>query len=438
MIKLRKGKTLKKSYSDKSVYEASMERIKYIFDNFDHIYVSFSGGKDSGVMLNLVLKYLKDNRLKRKITLMHLDYEAQYEMTTDYVKLMEDKYKDYLNIYHVCVPFKVSTCTSMFQNYWRPWEESKKDIWVRDLPENAMTKDNFDFYDESQWDYDFQEKLSVWSHKREKAERTAVLVGIRTQESLNRWRAITKERNSYYADKKYSKKIADNVYNFYPIYDWTTEDIWVANAKFGWDYNKLYDLYYQAGLPIEAMRVASPFISEGQETLKLYKVIEPHTWGKLVSRVNGVNFTGLYGGTTAMGWKSITKPDDMAWKQYMEFLLDTLPESTRQNYLNKLETSIKFWKEKGGVLSDEVIKELDDLSIKYEFGTHNYKTTKKSVKLDYLDDLDIKDFKAIPTYKRMCICILKNDHTCKYMGFSPTKTEMQKRKEAIKKYGKLL
>ncbi|HEM3698666.1 TPA: DUF3440 domain-containing protein [Streptococcus suis] len=415
-----------------------MERIKYIFDNFDHIYVSFSGGKDSGVMLNLCLKYIKDNGLNRKITLMHLDYEAQYEATTEYVRKIEEEYSEYLNVIHVCVPFKVTTCTSMFQSYWRPWEDEKREIWVRDIPDNAMTKTDFEFYNDNMWDYEFQEKLSVWSHKSSGAKKTAVLVGIRTQESLHRWRALHKERDSYFENVKYSKRISRDVYNFYPIYDWKTEDIWVANAKFGFEYNKLYDLYYQAGVPIDSMRVASPFISEGQESLKLYKVIEPHTWGKLVSRVNGVNFAGLYGGTTATGWKSLTKPQNFTWKQYMEFLLDTLPESTKQNYLTKLETSIKFWKEKGGVLSDDIINELDSLSIKYEFGTHNYKTDKKAVKMEYLDDLDISDFKSIPTYKRMCICILKNDHLCKYMGFSQTKREIQKRKEAIEKYAKIL
>lgn len=422
----------------KNVYETTMERIKYIFNEFDHVYISFSGGKDSGVMLNLCLQYLKQNNINRKITLIHLDYEAQYEMTTDYVQLMEDKYRDYLKIYHVCVPFKVKTCTSMYQDYWRPWEEKLKDIWVRKLPQIAMTKNDFDFYKDDMWDYEFQEKLSSWIHKREKAKKTAVLVGIRTQESLHRWRAIHKERESYYKGKKYSKRIDSNVYNFYPIYDWKTEDIWIANGKFGFEYNKLYDLYYQAGLPIDMMRVASPFLSEGQETLKLYKIIEPHTWGKLVSRVNGVNFTGIYGGTSAIGWKSITKPKHFTWKQYMEFLLDTLPTDTKEKYLEKLETSINFWKTKGGVLSDEIISELDSLSIKYELGTHNYKSDKKAVKLDYLDDLDIKDFKSIPTYKRMCICILKNDHMCKYMGFSQTKQEMKKRKEAIQKYEKIL
>lgn len=422
----------------KNVYEATNDRIKYIFDNFDHVYVSFSGGKDSGVMLNLCLKYIRDNNLDKKITLMHLDYEAQYEATTNYVAKIEEEFEEYLDILHVCVPFKVTTCTSMFQSFWRPWEASKKDIWVREMPDNAMTASDFGFYDENMWDYDFQEKLSIWAHDQSKAERTAVLVGIRTQESLNRWRAIHKDRDSRLDNLEYSKKVADNIYNFYPIYDWKTEDIWVANARFQFNYNKLYDLYYQAGVQLDSMRVASPFISEGQESLKLYKVIEPHTWGKLVSRVNGVNFTGLYGGTTATGWKNIKKPEHFTWKQYMEFLLDSLPENVKVGYLSKLDTSIKFWREKGGVLSDEVIAQLDELSIKYEFGIHNYKTDKKAVKLEYLDDIDISDFKAVPTYKRMCVCILKNDHLCKYMGFSQTKQEMKKRKEAIEKYAKIL
>ena len=47
--------------------------------------------------------------------------------------------------------------------------------------------------------------------------------------------------------------------------------------------------------------------------------------------------------------------------------------------------------------------------------------------MDYLDDIDIAEFKEIPTYKRMCICILKNDHVCKYMGFALTKKEKLRR-----------
>ena len=33
-----------------------------------------------------------------------------------------------------------------------------------------------------------------------------------------------------------------------PLYDWSTSDIWHANYRFGYDYNRLYDLYYMAGL----------------------------------------------------------------------------------------------------------------------------------------------------------------------------------------------
>ena len=422
-----------------NVYEKSQERLKTLFDEFDNIYVSFSGGKDSGVLLNLCIDYVRNNNLNRKIGVFHLDYEAQYTATTEYVNQTLSENKDILEVYRCCVPFKVTTCTSMSESYWRPWEASKRGLWVSELPEYCYTEDDFDFYESKMWDYEFQEKFSEWIHNKKEAKKTACLVGIRTQESLNRWRAIHSDKNyNKYKKHDWTKKMYNNVYNAYPIYDWITEDVWVANAKFGWTYNKLYDIFYQAGVTIDKMRVASPFISTAQESLKLYKVIEPSTWGKLIGRVNGVNFTGLYGGTTAMGWRSIVLPKGHTWKSYMEFLLTTLPEHSGENYKKKLQKSIEFWKDKGGVLSSEVIHKLNDLNIPIEvIETTNYATIKKPVRMDYLDDIDITEFTEIPTYKRMCICIMKNDHLCKFMGFSLTKNETEIRSKAENKYKNL-
>lgn len=310
------------------------------------------------------------------------------------------------------------------------------------MPNNAINEDNhqFDFWKQGISDYEFQEQFSLWYHKKNKAKKTACLVGIRTQESLHRWRAIHSDKNyKNYNGLKWTKTIAENVYNAYPIYDWLTTDIWTANAKFNWSYNKLYDLYYQAGVGVEQMRVASPFNDAAPASLKLYKVIDPNNWAKMVGRVNGVNFTGLYGGTTAMGWQKIKLPPNHTWESYMHFLLSTLPKEAKENYLSKLETSIKFWKEKGGVLSEKTIQQLKASGVKIEVGEKsNYNTDKKPVRMDYLDDFEGTDAKLIPTYKRMCICIMKNDHLCKYMGFSLTKNEMQRRKNVINKYKSLL
>lgn len=423
-----------------NVYELANSRLEVIFKEFDNVYVSFSGGKDSGALLNLCIDYIRKHLPHRRLGVFHIDYEAQYQMTTDYVDETLASNSDILDIYRVCVPFKVPTCTSMHQDYWRPWDESRRDIWVSEMPQMCYKVEDFDFYRDDMWDYEFQEKFGLWLHKRVGAAKTCCLVGIRTQESLNRWRAIHSARNyRNYQGLDWTKQMYDDVYNAYPIYDWLTTDIWTANGRLGWSYNKLYDLYYKAGVPLEQMRVASPFLSQAQASLKLYRVIEPHTWGKLVSRVNGVNFTGIYGGTTAMGWKSITLPDGHTWKSYMEFLFSTLPEQIRDNYKAKLATSIKFWKERGGVLSDKAIADLERANAQFEVQEKsNYKTDKKPVRMDYLDDIDSDDFQLIPTYKRMCICIMKNDHLCKYMGFSQTKQEMEQRKKVMSKYQNIL
>ena len=424
-----------------NVYERTQRRLKTVFDLFDNIYVSFSGGKDSGVLLNLCIDYVRRHGLQRRIGVFHMDYEIQYRDTLDYVDRMLAENTDILDVYRICVPFKVQTCTSMFRQYWRPWEESKRDIWVREMPEGCLTHLDFPFFTDEMWDYEFQNRFAEWLHARSGAARTCCLIGIRTQESFNRWRTIYSDRNHHrFAGKRWIRQWAGGgICNAYPLYDWLTTDIWTANGRFGWPYNRLYDLFYRAGVPLDSQRVASPFISPAIASLHLYKAIDPDTWGRMVGRVDGANFAALYGRTAAAGWQSARLPKGMTWERYMHFLLSTLPGPTRRNYLEKLSVSIRFWREKGGCLSEETIAKLQKAGIRIEVGDKSaYRTDKRPVRMEYLDDTDLPEFSQLPTFKRICICILKNDHACKYMGFSPNKSETQRRRKIMEKYESLL
>ena len=424
----------------KNVYELAQERLDIIFREFDNICVSFSGGKDSGVLLNLCIDYIRRHKLNRKLCVFHMDYEIQYSVTVDYVNRILENNKDILDVYRVCVPFRVTTCTSMYQNYWRPWQDDLEHLWVRPMPEQCYRKKDFPYYTEKMWDYEFQMHFARWLHDRKGAARSCFLIGIRTQESFNRWRSIhLNSKYQMYHTYRWTSKIGCDIYNAYPLYDWKTTDIWTANGRFKYDYNHLYDLYYQAGVNLERQRVASPFLCEAQESLKLYRCIDPNTRGRMIGRVNGVNFTGIYGGTRAMGWHSIRLPEGYNWKSFMQFLLSTLPEKTRRNYLNKLTVSIEFWRKKGGCLADDTIQKLRDLNIPIEvMNSTNYHTHKRPVKMDYLDDIDIPEFREIPTYKRMCICILRNDHACKYMGFALNKEEAHRRDKIMEQFKNMM
>ena len=434
-----------KIYQKESVYEAFNHRLEYICSYFDHLIISFSGGKDSGLMLELVHLYYESHEWMKKgikVSVFYLDYEGNYQETKDYIERSMGKYPEF-DYYHVCLPVSASCGISMSQSTWLPWDPEHHELWLNSIPPEAICLENqeFPFFKVGMSDYEFQSKFCQWLHREKEAVRTAVLVGIRAQESLNRYNAVTREETfSRFGTTNFSHRISQDVFNFYPMYDWLFEDIWRANAKFELDYNHLYDLYYQAGVPYKSMRVANPFHQCGVHSLKLYQALEPATWGKLVGRVNGANFAALYGGTVAMGYRGAVLPKGHTWKSYVEFLLETLPEETRKVYLKKFKSSMDYWMKTGGALLENVIDELEELGSDFErlgppTNKRKYKQRYEVIRFkDYPDDVPIKNFRLVPSYKRMCITILKNDTYCQYMGFGQTKDELQKKQEAMEKW----
>lgn len=436
---------MKKVYTGQNVYEALQQRLKFIFEEFDNIIVSFSGGKDSGLLLDLTLDFQKKYYPNKKIAVFHQDFEAQYSVTTKYVEQTFEKIKNDVEPYWVCLPMATRTAVSSYAMYWYPWDDTKEEAWVRPMPEfpyvinlknNPITTYTYKMHQE-----DLARQFSRWYKLSHENKKTVCLLGMRADESLHRYNGILNKKYGYKEERWISTMFKD-VWTASPLYDWSISDVWHAIYKFGYDYNRIYDLYFMAGLSPDQMRVASPFNDYAKESLHLYRVIDPQMWSKLVGRVQGANFAAIYGKTKAMGYRSLTLPEGYTWENYTRFLLDTLPKKLQDNYSKKFQTSIDFWHNTGGGLEEEVIEELKAKGYKIRInGVSNYTLLRLQRVIfegpipDHTDD--IKSSKDIPSWKRMCYCILKNDHNCRFMGFNLTREQQRQVDNLRKKYGKV-
>jgi len=109
-----------------------------------------------------------------------------------------------------------------------------------------------------------------------------------------------------------------------------------------------------------------------------------------------------------------------SWKEYTLHLLSKLPKNEADTFRAKFRKSIIFWKKKGGSLSAEEIALMEELGIKINvIGPSSRAKNKMIVRLGQKtpDDTDAKILSKAPSWRRMCICILKGDLDCSYMGF---------------------
>lgn len=384
-----------KTYLEKDVFTSARERINQVFDDFEKVYVSFSGGKDSGVLLNLTLDVARE-RKRLPVHVLVIDLEAQYQLTADYVGRMLSRPD--VEAHWVCLPMHLRNSVSQFNPFWLCWDPDRQDSWVRSFPEhNAVVKDE-SFYPFFRRGMEFEEFTPAFGEWFSGGKRTACLVGIRAAESLNRFRTIQMESKVRWKGFGWTTQLTPDLYNAYPIYDWQTEDLWAATGKEKWDYNRVYDLMHLAGLTLHQMRLCQPYGDDQRRGLWLYKLIEPDTWDRVVARMEGANFGARHAKSRLLGLNGAVLPKGHTWQSYSELLLASMPSPLSAHYRTKINTFLKWWQKRG--FPDSIPDE---------------------------NDGKLEAAKKAPSWRRIAKVLIKNDYWCKGLSFSMTTKEHDKR-----------
>lgn len=268
-----------KIYSSESVFDAALDRVRYLFDEFPEVICGVSGGKDSTVCLHLCLQVAREKgRLPLKV--LWIDQEVEWQATVDFVEsimTMPDVTPMWFQM-----PMVITNNASSFERFNYCWRESDKEKWTHPKHPLAITNNRYGTDR-------FHELFEAIFRVEFANTRACYISGVRTEETPKRFVALT-QRASYKWitwGKQLSKKLGH--YTFYPIYDWSWSDVWKAIHDNGWQYNRIYDEMYRYGVPIREMRVSNLHHETAIQSLLLIQEIEPDTWVKVADRIAGAN-----------------------------------------------------------------------------------------------------------------------------------------------------
>jgi predicted phosphoadenosine phosphosulfate sulfurtransferase len=254
-----------KKYIDIDVLIAAKQRINHIIDAFDTLAVMFSGGKDSLVVLHLVKEVFEERGITKPVNVVFRDEELIPMEVIDFV----NKYRNepWIKMVWFAVPLESTKYVlGVCYNYIQ-WDKNRK--WVRDMPKWAVTTppDSKVVYDQYSMD-DFAAQYYKG--------KVAFLTGIRSSESIMRFRASVNKLNENYINAVPS---TDRVKLCKPIYDWEENDVFRYFYDRGIEYCKLYDQQMWAG---QSLRVSTPLHAESSKRFNKIKLSAPDMYVKLI------------------------------------------------------------------------------------------------------------------------------------------------------------
>lgn len=305
---------LNKVYNrEKNVLQAARERISFIFDEFENVHVSVSGGKDSTVLLHLVLQ--EAERRNRKIYVFFLDQEAEYNATIELMRV-QMKHPLIIPLWYQ-VPIYMTNATSYEDYFLYAWGENE--TWIREKEENSIHAIDEDYPKRF---YDF------FPYIEKKDVNAAYLVGLRAEEGITRFRAVTKYAG--YKGLRWSTISKTGANRFYPIYDWTWNSVWRFIYDFNIPYNKLYDLMFWQNYSVYKMRVSNLIHEKSYKCLKDLPRFEPETYNKLCDRIAGISVAARYASEKLVFNNKKLPSHYKCWKDFRDFLLENIPNEEQK------------------------------------------------------------------------------------------------------------
>lgn len=295
-------------YSENTVFDEAMERIRMLFNEHEDIIVCMSGGKDSTVLFNMALNVARElSRLPLKV--FWLDQEAEWQHTVDYVERIMRMPE--VDPYWFQMEFDFTNSLSAEANFLKVFDESCPEKWIHQKSDISIKK--------NPTKYNRYHDLVVHLPTAITDKNCAVLVGMRMSESPRRRMSITGSKAQWHGIT-WCTKAYGTTRKFWPIYDFTDDDVWTAIAKNHWEYNEVYDFMYRWGVPKTRMRVSALIHETAWHSLEILQEVEPKTYNKFTRRVAGSHTFnhafdegGIVPRTLPFAFKD--------WKEYRDYLL---------------------------------------------------------------------------------------------------------------------